>query len=174
MDPFLGEIRTFGGNFAPIGWLPCDGRLLPISGNEALFTLLGTMYGGDGQTTFALPDLQGRAPVHRQQSGFPIGAKAGAETVALTSTQIPAHTHLIAATNAAGTTDKPTNALWAQPVPAGNPPPVTPKLYSASKDGTMSPQAVQSSGGNQPHDNMMPYLAVTFIIAVEGLFPSSS
>jgi len=173
MDPFLGEIRTFGGNFAPVGWLPCDGRLLPISGNEALFTLLGTIYGGDGQTTFALPDLQGRAPVHRQQSGFSMGAKAGAETVTLTTQQIPAHTHLALATNQAGTSNKPTGALWAQPVPSGSPPPVTPRLYSATKDGSMNAQAVQSSGGNQPHDNMMPYLAVTFIIAVEGIFPSS-
>lgn len=173
MDPFLGEIRTFAGSFAPVGWLPCDGRLMAISGNEALFTLLGTTYGGDGQTTFALPDLQGRAPVHRQPSSFPMGAKAGTESVTLTPGQLPAHTHVVSATNAPGTVNTPTNALWAQPVPSGNPAPATPKLYSATTDGSMSAQAVTTVGSGEAHENMMPFLAVTFMIAVEGIFPTS-
>jgi microcystin-dependent protein len=171
MDAYVGEIRTFGGNFAPVGWLPCDGRLLSISEYETLYTLIGTTYGGDGQSTFGLPDLQGRAPVHRQQGSYPLGAKAGVENVTLTLPQLPSHTHLVAASNMAGTVDTPSDALWASPVPAGNPAPATPKVYSSSTDSTMSPQAVQLTGGNQPHDNMMPFLAVTFIIAVEGLYP---
>jgi microcystin-dependent protein len=172
MDAYLGEIRTFAGNFAPVGWLPCDGRLLSISEYDALFALLGTAYGGDGQTTFGLPDLQGRAPMHRKPGSYAVGAKAGDETVTLTLQQLPAHTHGVVASNMPGSADKPTNALWASPVPPGTPTPPAPKVYSSSTDGTMSLQAVRAEGGSQPHDNMMPFLAVTFIINVQGLFPS--
>lgn len=172
MDAYMGEIRTFAGNFAPVGWLPCDGRLLSISEYDTLYALIGTTYGGDGVNTFALPDLQGRAPMHRKQGTYPMGQKAGDEAVTLTPTQLPVHTHAAAATNMAGTADTPTGMLWASPVPDGNPPPPVPKVYSASTDGTMHPQAVQPQGGSQPHDNMMPFLAVTFIINVQGLFPS--
>jgi microcystin-dependent protein len=171
MDAYMGEIRTFAGNFAPVGWLPCDGRLLSISEYDTLYALIGTTYGGDGVNTFGLPDLQGRAPMHRMQGSFPIGAKAGDEAVTLTLQQLPVHTHAAAATNMAGTADVPTNGLWASPVPDGSPPPPAPKVYSSSTDGTMHPQAVLPQGGSQPHDNMMPFLAVTFIINVQGLFP---
>jgi microcystin-dependent protein len=172
MDAFVGEIRTFGGSFAPSGWLPCDGRLLSISQYEVLYTLIGTTYGGDGVSTFGLPDLQCRAPMHRQQGSFPIGQKAGVESVTLTLAEMPVHTHAASATNLGGTVDTPTNQLWASPVPDGNPPPPAPKVYSSTTDGTMNPRAVQAQGGNQPHDNMMPFLAVTFIICWQGLFPS--
>jgi microcystin-dependent protein len=162
MDAYMGEIRTFAGNFAPVGWLPCDGRLLPISEYDVLYALLGTTYGGDGVSTFALPDLQGRAPMHREQGSYPMGMKAGDETVTLTLPQLPVHTHAAAATNMVGTANTPTDGLWASPGP---------NVYSASTDGTMNAAAVQAQGGNQPHDNMMPFLAVTFIINVQGLFP---
>jgi microcystin-dependent protein len=174
MDAYLGEIRTFAGNFTPVGWLPCDGRLLPISEYEALYTLLGTIYGGDGVSTFGLPDLQGRAPMHRKQGSYPVGAKAGDEAVTLTLPQLPVHTHAALATNLAGTVDVPTNGLWASPLPDGDPPPPAPKVYSSTTDGTMNPLAVQAQGGSQPHDNMMPFLAVTFIIASQGLFPQQA
>jgi microcystin-dependent protein len=166
MDAYMGEIRTFAGNFAPVGWLPCDGRLLPISEYDTLFALIGTTYGGDGVNTFGLPDLQGRAPMHRtQSSSYPIGMKAGDEAVTLTVPQLPLHTHPAAATNVGGTVDTPTNGLWASPAP---------NFYSATTNGTMHPLAVQPQGGSQPHDNMMPFLAVTFIINVTGLFPQSA
>ena len=171
-QPYVGEIRMFAGNFAPAGWMFCDGTPIAISENDTLYALIGTTYGGDGVNTFGLPDLQGRAPMHRNQGSYPMGMKAGEETVTLTLQQLPVHTHLAAATNLAGTADVPTNGLWASPVPDGSPPPPAPKVYSATTDGTMHPQAVQPQGGSQPHDNMMPFLAVTFIINVQGLFPS--
>lgn len=172
MDAYLGEIRAFAGNFAPVGWLPCDGRQLSISEYDALYALLGTTYGGDGVSTFGLPDLQGRVPMHRQQGSYLMGAKAGTETVTLTLQQLPVHTHAVSATNLPGAADTPQNGLWASPVPEGTPPPPAPKIYSSSTDGTMSPQAVAPQGGSQPHENMMPFLTVTFIINVQGLYPS--
>ncbi|WP_426450830.1 phage tail protein [Paenibacillus sp. S-38] len=172
-EPYIGEIRMFGGNFAPVGWALCHGQLLPISENDALFTLIGTTYGGDGQTTFALPDLRGRAPVHQgknpiTQSSFALGQMGGVETVTLTQGNIPSHTHPVRAQKEPGTTGSPAGGLWAASavnpyaVPGGTP------------SGTMHPAAVSPAGGNQPHDNMMPYLAVNFIISLEGIYPSQN
>jgi len=167
MDPFLGEIRMFGGNFAPQGWATCDGQILPIAQNTALFSLLGTTYGGNGQTTFALPDLRGRLPVHIG-GGLTIGQADGSETVISTTTNLPAHTHAANAASAA-TTLSPASQYWAAD-PGAN---VAP--YAAAPDGrVMSGTAIGAQGGSQPHANMQPFLAVTFIIALEGIYPSRS
>jgi microcystin-dependent protein len=167
MDPFLGEIRMFGGNFAPQGWATCDGQILPIAQNTALFSLLGTTYGGNGQSTFALPDLRGRLPVHIG-GGLTIGQAGGSETVILTTTNLPAHTHVANAASAA-TTLSPAGQYWAAD-PGAN---VAP--YAAAPDGrVMSGTAIGAQGGNQPHANLQPFLAVTFIIALEGIYPSRS
>jgi microcystin-dependent protein len=167
MDPFLGEIRMFGGNFAPADWATCDGQLLPIAQNTALFSLIGTIYGGNGQTTFALPDLRGRLPVHTG-SGLAIGQAGGSETVTLTATNLPAHTHVANAASA-GTTLGPSGQYWAAD-PGEN---VAP--YAAAPDGNvMSGAAIGAQGGSQPHENMQPFLAITFIIALQGIYPSRS
>lgn len=165
-DNFLGEIRMFTGNYAPRGWAQCNGQLLSISQYEALYTLIGTTYGGDGRTTFALPDLQGRIPLHMGQ-GYVLGQKAGTETVTLISTQMPAHTHIPNASNLEGTDTSPANSVWA----ASFDPNVTPFAGTAPNT-TMNANSISSFGGNQPHENMMPFLTVTFIIATEGIFPS--
>lgn len=172
-EPYLGEIKMFGGNFAPVGWSFCDGSLLSISQYEALFALLGTTYGGDGQTTFALPDLRGRIPLHmgtNPQTGthFPLGQMAGTETVALLPNQLPAHTHFVTAQTAANTvqTGNPANAVWA--------PSDFNRFSTNPPDGAMNPAAITFQGGNQPHDNVMPFLTVSFIIALEGIFPSQN
>lgn len=161
---FLGEIRMFAGNYAPQDWLLCNGQLLGISGNETLYTLLGTTYGGDGVNTFGLPDLRGRVPIHKDAT-HPLGQRAGSETVTLLASQLPVHTHLAAAQKAAGTASGPANAVWAGTA-ANN--------YSTTVTGlsNMSPAAISSVGGSQPHENMMPYLTVSFIIATVGIFPS--
>jgi microcystin-dependent protein len=167
-SPFIGEIRLFGGNFAPAGWALCDGSILPISENDALFNLIGTTYGGDGQVTFALPDLRGRVPMHMGTGPggvpFVIGERSGAETVTLTQNQIPNHTHLPVAATSAGPTN-PANAVWgyaAQARPYAAPP----------ADINMDLAAVGTAGGSQPHENMMPFLGVNFIISLFGIFPS--
>ena len=163
MDPFVGEIRMFGGNFAPQGWAFCNGQLLSIPEYEVLFTLIGTTYGGDGQSTFALPDLRGRLPLH-QGPNHPIGMTAGVESVTLNVTQIPAHTHALVATSAAATSPVPGGALLAQ---AGD---FAAYAHAAPTTelvgGTVSPV-----GDGQPHDNVQPFLCVSFIIALEGLYP---
>ncbi len=166
-QPFIGEIRMFAGNFAPQGWALCQGQLLAISENEALFNLIGTTYGGDGQNTFALPDLQSRVPMH-VGPGFALAQTGGAETVTLTTQQIPAHSHVPqASTNAAGASS-PANNLWA----------ASPKYpeYAAAPDGitTMAATAIGQTGGSQPHDNMVPFLVINFIISLFGVFPSQS
>jgi microcystin-dependent protein len=167
MDPFLGEIWMFGGNFAPQGRATCDGQILPIAQNTALFSLLGTTYGGNGQTTFALPDLRGRLPVHIG-GGLTIGQAGGSETVTLTATNLPAHTHVANAASA-GTTLGPAGHYWAAD-PGEN---VAP--YAAAPDSkVMSGAAIGAQGGSQPHENMQPFLAVTFIMALEGIYPSRS
>jgi len=167
MDPFLGEIRMFGGNFAPVGWATCDGQILSIAQNTALFSLLGTTYGGNGQTTFALPDLRGRVSVH-QGGSFVLGQTGGSETVTLTTTNLPAHTHAANAA-AAGTALSPAGHYWAAD-PGEN---VAP--YAAAPDGkVMSGAAIHTQGGSQPHENMQPFLAITFIIALSGVYPSRS
>ena len=161
---FVGEIRMFGGNFAPVGWMFCDGQLLPISENETLFNLIGTTYGGDGQNTFALPDLRGRVPLH-QGNSFTLAESGGVEQVTLTTTQIPAHTHPLLATSNPGASSNPAPNLIAN----------SPNVQVYIEDVTsvnMSVQAVGTSGGSQPHTNLQPFLCVNFIISLFGAFPS--
>ena len=165
-EPFLGEIMIFAGNFAPRGWAMCNGQILPIAQNTALFSILGTTYGGNGQTTFALPDLRGRAPVHFGQgpglSSYSLGQSGGVESVALLQTQLPQHSHVANASSADATSSKPDGTV-----------PSSGGAYAAASDGTiMSPGFITGGGGNQPHENVQPYLAVNFVIALEGIFPS--
>lgn len=165
-QPYVGEIRMFAGNFAPVGWNFCDGSILAISENETLFNLIGTTYGGDGQTTFALPDLRSRVPVH-VGPGFALAQAAGAETVTLTTSQIPAHSHVAQGFNAAGNQPGPGNGVWASSSPA--------TYYGTGAPSvTFDPAAIGSSGGSQPHDNMIPFLVINFIISLFGVFPSQS
>jgi microcystin-dependent protein len=172
-DPYIGEIRMFAGNFAPINWAFCNGQLLPISEYDALFALLGTTYGGDGQTTFGLPDLQGRLPVHAGQgpglSPYVLGQRAGVEQVTLTTPQLPAHTHAAAATTNAGSQAAPGGAVWA--ATTGEALYATATAPTVAMDPT-SPAA--PAGGNLPHSNLMPYQCVNFIIALFGIFPQQS
>lgn len=170
-EPFIGQIMAVGFNFAPRGWAMCDGQLLPISQNDALYALIGTTYGGDGVTTFALPDLRSRIAIHQGQgpglTNRPIGQASGTETVTLTSNQMPSHTHPVSAT--AVNADKPTpaNNIWATE------PTTSTFFYGAGPtDSTMNPQTISTAGGNQPHDNLMPYLTMTYVIALFGIFPS--
>ncbi len=165
-SPYIGEIRMFGGNFAPVGWAFCNGAVMAIAENDVLFELIGTTYGGDGQETFNLPDLQGRIPIH-QGSGFVIGQVAGTETVTLVSTQIPAHNHGLGATTAAGDSQAPTNAIFASSALAQF-------TAQAASAGTFNTAMVQTTGGGQPHENLVPFLAVTFIISLFGIFPSQN
>jgi microcystin-dependent protein len=166
-SPFIGEIRMFGGNFAPAGWAFCDGSLIPISENDTLFTLIGTTYGGDGETTFALPNLQSRIPIH-QGPGFTLGQTGGVESVTLTTNQIPSHSHVPQANNAAGTQASPANGLWASTSPSIN------NYSNVAPSLNMDPAAIGISGGSQPHDNMVPFLAVNFILSLFGIFPSQT
>ncbi|HYC92387.1 MAG TPA: tail fiber protein [Thermoanaerobaculia bacterium] len=163
-QPYVGEIRMFAGNFAPAGWMFCEGQLLPISENETMFQLLGTTYGGDGQSTFALPDLRGRIPIH-QGNGFILAETGGAEEITLTVNQIPAHSHPYLGAAIAGDQISPAGAMSANSFN------VTPYINS-SPDGNMNPGAVGPVGGSQPHTNFQPYLCVDFIISLFGLFPS--
>lgn len=164
-QPYVGEIRMFAGNFAPVGWALCQGQLVAISENPTLFQLIGTTYGGDGQNTFALPNLQSRVPVH-VGPGFALGQAAGAESVTLTVSQIPVHSHIPLCSNAAGTQNDPSNNVWAL-APSNIYSDVAPSLAMAST-------AIGSSGGSQPHDNMIPFLVINFIISLFGVFPSQS
>ena len=166
MAPFIGEIRMFGGTFAPLGWADCNGQLLSIGQNTALFSLIGTTYGGDGQETFALPDLRGRIPIH-QGNGHILAETAGVESVTLTVGQMPAHGHpLVAATglaadaNPGGTTLAETRA--------------SDLYFDASPNQALAPSALIPQGGSQPHENFMPYLCVNFIISLFGIFPQPS
>jgi microcystin-dependent protein len=165
-QPYVGEIRMFGGNFAPAGWMFCEGALLPISENETLFQLIGTTYGGDGQSTFALPDLRGRVPVH-QGPGFTLAEAGGVEEVTLSINQLPAHNHSLLATLNQGTQNQPTNFLLAQS-PTQNAFP----YGSDQPPAQLSPSAISQVGGSQPHTNIQPYLCVNFIISLFGIFPS--
>jgi microcystin-dependent protein len=161
--PYVGEIRMFAGNFAPAGWALCQGQILAISENDVLFTLIGTTYGGDGQTTFALPDLQSRVPVH-VGPGFVQGQTAGVESVTLTTSQIPAHSHVPLCNSGAGTNASPQNDVWAA---------LDSNIYSdVAPSVIMAPSALGSTGGSQPHDNMVPFLVINFIISLFGVFPS--
>jgi microcystin-dependent protein len=166
-SPFIGEIRMFGGNFAPAGWAFCDGSLIPISENDALFTLIGTTYGGDGQSTFALPDLRSRIPVH-VGPGFALGQSGGVESVTLTTSQIPAHNHPPLAVSSPGTQASPQGGVWAESNPNLN------QYSNVAPTLAMDPGAIGATGGSQPHDNMVPFLAVNFILSLFGIFPSQT
>lgn len=163
-QPYVGEIRMFAGNFAPAGWMFCDGSLLPISENETLFQLIGTTYGGDGQSTFALPDLRGRLPLH-MGNGFLLAETGGAEEITLTVNQIPAHTHPLLASTSGGTLASPGNNLLAESVT------LNPYIQDQANS-NMNVAAVSAVGGSQPHTNFQPYLCVSFIISLFGIFPS--
>jgi len=174
-SPFVGEIRMFAGNFNPNGWMLCQGQLLPISENETLFNLIGTTYGGDGQETFALPDLQSRVPIH-VGSGFVLGQTGGSESVTLTTQQIPAHSHVPTAFSGAGGTPSnlPGSNFLADEAITGNITP-TPFAYTTAAPATpLSPSAIGPAGGSQPHDNMIPFLVINFIISLFGIFPSQN
>ena len=167
---YVGEIRMFAGNFAPAGWMFCKGQVLPISENEVLFQLIGTTYGGDGQETFQLPDLQGRLPIHQGTlpggSSYNIGQAAGSEEVTLSTQQIPAHTHAFLASGNGADSASPRNAVIAISTTLNS-------FITSNPDQQMAP-SMSPVGGNQPHSNMQPYLCVNFIISLFGVFPSQS
>jgi microcystin-dependent protein len=163
-QPYVGEIRMFAGNFAPAGWMFCEGQLLPISENETLFQLIGTTYGGDGQSTFALPDLRGRLPVH-QGNGFILAETGGAEEITLTVQQIPAHSHALLATTSVANDQAP-----AQNVPAQTG--TFDGYQSEAPTAAMAATSIGAVGGSQPHTNFQPYLCVNYIISLFGIFPS--
>jgi len=174
-NPFLAEIRIFTGNFAPKGWALCDGQLMPISQNTALFSLLGTTYGGDGKSNFALPDLQGCAPMQAGQgpglSLRDLGETGGEQTVTLLQTEMPAHSH--PALGAAGSNQaSPVNNAWASGAKLGGGNIYTPSVPASNVQ--MNPFALSIAGGDQPHNNLPPFLGLTFIIALQGVFPARS
>ena len=162
-QPYVGEIRIFAGNFAPAGWMFCDGSILDISQNDTLFNLIGTTYGGDGVSTFALPDLRGRIPLHAG-NGFTLAETGGAESVTLTQAQIPSHNHAMLASNDIGLMTSPQNNLTGQNAA---------KIYRiGSPTVQLNPASISAAGGSQPHNNFQPYLCVDFIISLFGIFPS--
>jgi microcystin-dependent protein len=171
-SPFVGEIRMFGGSFAPAGWAFCAGQLMPISENEVLFQLIGTTYGGDGEQTFGIPDLQGRMPIHMGQGpsisqNYQIGEKAGTEQVTLTVNQLPIHTHTLMASSDPGNATGPGGNMLSNPFN-------TFPYFPAPGPQQLNAQTLQPQGGSQPHDNMMPFLCVSYIISLFGLFPSQT
>ncbi|MGX8010564.1 phage tail protein [Mesorhizobium sp. ORM8.1] len=163
-QPYVGEIRMFAGNFPPAGWMFCDGQLLPISEYDTLFNLIGTTYGGDGQSTFALPDLRGRLPIH-QGNGFTLAETGGVEEVTLNVNQMPMHSHLFIASSDVANSPNPGNSL------IGRSPQVN-TFINAVPSIAMAPQFINAVGGSQPHTNFQPYLCVDFIISLFGIFPS--
>jgi microcystin-dependent protein len=165
-QPYVGEVRMFAGNFAPAGWMFCEGQLLPISEYETLFNLIGTTYGGDGQSTFALPDLRGRLPIH-QGNGFTLAETGGVELITLTVSQIPSHTHALLASASNGDQVSPLGNVVANSFN------VTPYINDVT-NGNMNAAATTSTGGSQPHNNFQPYLCVDFIISLFGIFPSQT
>ena len=165
-QPYVGEIRMFGGNFAPAGWMFCEGQLLPISENETLFQLIGTDFGGDGQETFALPDLRGRLPMH-QGNGFILAETGGAEEITLTLNQIPVHTHPMTGAAVQGNQTTPQGAVPANSVT------ITPYI-NQPPDANFNAAVIGATGGSQPHSNFQPYLCVDFIISLFGIFPSAT
>lgn len=171
-EPFVAEIRIYPFNFAPRGWAFCDGQLLPIPQNTALFSLLGTTYGGDGRNNFALPDLQGRAPMAPGQgpglSLYDLGEQSGTETVSLLVSEMPAHTHVVSGTTDTAVTNEPSNAYLARPLGRGS------NLYSPVTAGAVPMQPTAVMGSGLPHNNMQPYLTLNFCIALQGVFPPRS
>ena len=172
-EPFIGEIRMFAGTFAPSGWVLCQGQLMPISENDTLFNLIGTTYGGDGQETFGIPDLQGRVPVHAGlgpglSQTYQLGEEGGVESQTLTTQQIPVHTHALLASTDFGQSPQPQSAFLAQPT--------TGKMYVGAQSPTvnLNNNALTQVGGSQPHDNMQPYLCINFILSLFGVFPSQT
>jgi microcystin-dependent protein len=168
MDPFVAEIRIFPFNFPPKGWAFCDGQLMPLSQNTALFSLLGTTYGGDGKSNFALPNMQGRAPMHPGQgpglSLHDLGETGGSDTVSLLETEIPSHSHALKASNQDGTDQQPGNELFAGGIGVA--------MYAPPSGMTsQSDSAIAPTGGDQPHNNMQPYLTLNFCIALQGVYP---
>ena len=172
-SPYVGEIRMFGGSFAPAGWAMCQGQELPISQNETLFNLIGTTYGGDGQNTFALPNLAGRAPMHQGQGpgitqNYVIGESAGVETVTLNTQQLPIHNHALVASGDGATAITGANGVLASPPQLG--------MYIAGDPpgASLNNATITPVGGNQPHENMQPYLVISFIISLFGIYPSQN
>lgn len=165
-EPFLSEIKIVSFNFPPKGWALCNGQFMPINQNQALFALLGTTFGGNGQTTFALPNFRGRVPMHRG-NGHTLGESAGATSVTVNMQQMPQHTHPINATNAAGDTVSAAASVLAQLNDGYG-------VQGGASATTLSPATVSMQGGSQPHTNMMPYLTLNFIIALQGIFPSQN
>jgi microcystin-dependent protein len=174
MEPFIGEIKMFGGNFAPRGWQLCQGQLLPIVQNQALFSILGTTYGGNGQTTFALPDLRGRFPMQPGQgpglSPRTLGHQGGSEAVTLLANQMPAHNHMAVGSNAEGNQFSPEGGFPAVTLDPASGQPLN--LYGGAANVPMNPAAIGVAGGSQPHENMPPFTCVNFIIALEGVYPT--
>lgn len=165
-QPYVGEIRMFGGNFAPVGWMFCEGQLLPISENDTLFTLIGTTYGGDGESTFALPDLRGRIPIH-QGNNFTLAETGGAEEITLTTQQIPVHSHPFISSLNLADLPSPANAILAVST-------TTNVFFNDPPAVAMAVTSVSGNGGSQPHTNFQPYLCVNFIISLFGIFPSQT
>jgi microcystin-dependent protein len=171
-QPYIGEIRMFGGNFAPAGWAFCDGQTLPISENDALFVLIGTRYGGDGQSTFNLPNLQSRIPLHQGTSPafgtqYIMGEMAGAESVTLNTQQIPVHNHAMLADTSTGVSNTPKDNIFATPTAT--------KLYRfATPSDPLPTNLIQGTGGSQPHDNLQPYICINYIISLFGIFPTQT
>jgi microcystin-dependent protein len=166
-NPYVGEIRMTGFNFAPVGWALCNGQVMSIAEFDVLFNLIGTTYGGDGQTTFNLPNLQSRIPFHvGSEAGntLTLGELSGTETVTLITTQIPAHIHTLAASSARGALSSPEGGVWAASTLG--------EFSTETNAHTMDPSTITATGGNQPHDNMPPFLAINFIISLFGIFPS--
>ncbi len=181
MDEYLGIIKLFAGNFAPKGWMYCNGQILNINQNTALFSLLGTTYGGNGTTTFALPDLRGRAAIGQGQGGglqnYNLGQTGGSESVTLLAQQMPTHNHILAASSADGNTNVPTNALLAKGTATtggGDAADMNTYLTNGGATTTLANTSINAAGGSQAHENRSPYLALGYIICVNGLFPSRS
>jgi microcystin-dependent protein len=165
-QPYIGEIRMFGSNFAPAGWALCDGALMPISQNDTLFQLIGTNYGGDGEQTFGLPNLNGRVPLH-QGGGFALGQASGTETVTLNTQTMPGHSHAFLGSNAVANDPNPTNNTLGESSAIS--------LYQSEAPAiAMAAQSISGTGGSQPHENMQPYLCVSYIISLFGIFPTQT
>jgi microcystin-dependent protein len=177
-QPYIGEIRLFGGNFAPVGWTMCDGQLMSIAQNEVLYNLLGTTYGGDGINTFGIPDLRGRVPTHqgtKNSQTYVMGQKTGVETVTLIPQQLPQHTHPMFAAATAGTVAVPTaSTMLSNTGPAGTTLPSYTPYVAANEQVALTAASTTPTGGSQPHNNMQPYLGVNFILATSGIFPSQN